>query len=71
MHPLCEVSVGIYKDFNSEASKRNAEFEYFLSSFEEFLVNISNSNSLFRLILGEFSYRSTSRWKNDTTSHEG
>ena len=64
----CKVYIGvIYRSPNQST----AEFEDFLSNFEDILNTTASSSSLFTIILGDFNARSSSWWKNDKTTVEG
>ena len=52
-------------------SQDNAEFENFLSDFDELLSKTASASSLFTIILGGFNARSSSWWKKDKTMAEG
>ena len=50
---------------------QNDQFEEFLSSFEDLINEITLSNPLFYLILGDFNDRSPTWWDDDKISIEG
>ena len=52
-------------------SQNTAEFEEFLSNFEDILNTTASSSSLFTIILGDFNTGSSFCWKNDKTIVEG
>ena len=72
---ICEVSIQNCKGYIGviyrSPSQSTAEFEEFLSNFEDILNTTASSSSLFTIILGDFNARSSSWWKNDKTTVEG
>ena len=64
---ICKVSLRNCKGYIGVVYRspiqNNAEFENFLSDFGELLSKTTSSASLFNLILGDFSARSSSWWK--------
>ena len=71
---ICEVSLDNCKGYIGvvyrSPSQDSAEFENFLSDFDEVLSETASSSSLFTIILGDFSARSSSWWKKDKTTAE-
>ena len=55
----------------SLTSEFNREFNFFLSSFEQLLNEISPRKSLLSIITGDFNAWSSSWWANDSTTFEG
>ena len=53
------------------SSQNNDQVEIFLSSFEDLINEITPSNPLFYLILGDFNARSSTWWDDDKISMEG
>ena len=72
---ICEVSIQNCKGYIGviyrSPSQSTAEFEEFLSNFEDILNTTASSSSLFTIILGDFNARSSSWWKNDKATVEG
>ena len=63
----CKAYIGvIYRS----PSQHSAEFEEYLSNFEDNLNTTTSSSSLFPIILGDFNARSSFWWKNDKTTVE-
>ena len=66
---ICEVSVQNCKGYIGviyrSPSQSTAEFEEFLSNFEDILNTTASSSSLFTIFLGDFNPISFSCWKND------
>ena len=63
----CKV---VLDEFRSP-SQNNAEFEEFLSNFEDIFNPTSSSSSLFAIIREECNARFSLWWKNDKTTVEG
>ena len=72
---LCEVFIENRKGFIAVMyrfpSQNNDQFENFLSSFEDLINEITPSNPLFYLILGDSNARSPTWWDDDKISIEG
>ena len=72
---LCQIAINnktgyvlvVYR-FPSQASN---DFESVLPSFDQVITDMSLSNPVFRLILGDFNCRSNSWWKGNICTKEG
>ena len=72
---LCQVTINNKTSYvpvvYRSSSQSLDDFEFFLSSFDQVLTDMSLSNPAFRLILGDFNFRSNSWWKGYTSTKEG
>ena len=71
----CEIVIGKKKGhvitLHRSPSQNQGEFEHFLLSLENLLVNIRNKDPAFTVLLGDFNDRSKSWWVHDITNNEG